>query len=188
MKLPIVIALNGPPGIGKTWLGDKLVPLLLQAKHGIVLARFGLRDLIWAEVAPMFNWNLDGYNDFKRHIFHDNVSGRDTLIQHAESKRAVDTHYWDRKYTESELYRNSDVVVNDSLRKPEEHDWLTRNSSHLITIVMAPTHCSIGQMFDGDSGICLHPRGGFRCHDSNTALSAFTARMKNDPSFLTERL
>lgn len=188
MKLPVAIVINGPPGIGKSWLAGKLLPLLTEEYSGAMVTRFALREIIWGQVAEQMMWAPEDYEGFKQTIHPDGRTGRQILIDEAESKREVDTHYWDRQYTQAERYWGSSIVINDSMRKPEEHDWLTHYSAHIITIVMAPTHYSIGSQYDGDSGICLHPRGGFRCHDSNSALSAFTARMKNDPSFLTERL
>lgn len=169
MNFPTVVALNGPPGIGKSWLAARIAGII-EGNRKII----GLKDLIWQEFNMHEQW-AGSYAAYKSHVFHDGTTGRERIINYAEGKRRVDLHYWDRQYTSSALYMNTEIVINDSLRKLEEQNWLFTHAKELITIVMCPTRYSIGCMYEGDSGVCLPPRGGFRTTDSDKALVMFKA-------------
>lgn len=161
-----MIGLNGPPGIGKTWLGLQLLRVI-DGNRRIL----GLRELIWMEFQPIIHWTGD-YADFKSHVFEDGESGRQKMIDFADGKRAIDIHYWDRQYIESAIFRDTDIIIHDSMRKREEQAWF-KEHTNLITIVMSPTHYSVGCLYHGDNGICLPPWGGFRVQNSDQALAKF---------------
>lgn len=164
MKTMIIV--TGPIGIGKTWLADKICTML-EGNRKVI----GLQPMVWLELQPKMNWHED-YAKFKNHVFEDGRTGREHMIEYIETRRKKDVHYWDRRFIESPLFKNTDIVINDSFRKFEEQQFYLERTN-LITIVIAPTRYSIGCMYEGDSGICLPPWGGFRAIDSDTALMRF---------------
>lgn len=164
MKTMIII--NGPIGIGKTWLAEKICPLL-EGNRRIL----GLQPMVWLELQPLHRWT-GSYAEFKSHIFEDGRTGREIMIEYIESRREIDTHYWDRRYIESPLFKETDIIINDSFRKFEEQEFYNERTN-LITIVIAPPEYTIGAMYHGDSGICLAPWGGFRVRNSDMALAKF---------------
>ena len=124
------------------------------------------------EVQPRFNWT-GTYAEFKEHLFEDGFTGREHMIDYADGKRAGDRDYWNRQLIESHVFRDTDIVLHDSMRKWDEQEFFGKHISDFITIVISPTRYSIGCLYDGDNGVCLPATGGFRAIDSNQAFERF---------------
>lgn len=173
----ILIGINGPPGIGKSWLGNQITSFLLKRFPSATIAQFAIRDVIWAEFKEQHGFYGD-YETFKSTAFN-GFTGRQRLIDFTEGKRAEDLHYFDRKYIADPRFESSDIVIHDSLRKPEEQDWFLSKVPNFMTIVIAPILQFTWSQYEGDSGICLPPHGGFRASDSSAALKEFKSLVDN---------
>jgi hypothetical protein len=179
-KGPLVIAINGPIGIGKTWLGIQIAPLIAAVtgdwpsfmRFADPLQRESMRDADW----------YGHYDDFKVHVFPDGLTGRQKMIKRATEAREIDPLHWCKAMAAMypAWHYENQVVINDTLGFANEQEWLHHNTRLTITIVIAPASISIGQQFEGDSRFCLSPEPhGFRAYDSNRALEAFKIRLAN---------
>ena len=139
------------------------------------------RDFIWDEVQREFKWQST-YETFKAHVFADGTNGRDAMIEWAEYRRSQNRHYWLHAMVESPLFSQSELVINDSIAFPEEHDELLRLIPDFITIVIAPTRYSIGSFYDDNYRQCVAPIGGFRAINSDVALESFKKKLENAAS------
>lgn len=181
MTLPFVIAFNGPPKIGKGWIAQNLKSIL--PFHTKILSfaeplRQNCFDATrWEDRSP------EGYARFKETDF-EGETGREMLIRIGNGMRAQDIHYWSRQLTDSReyLYPEGQIVLIDDLGFADEQAWLENNSSGFATVVIAPTHYSIGSQWEGDSRFCLVPQGGFRTMNSTLALESFRRRLENAQS------
>lgn len=177
---PYVIALNGPPGIGKSWLTRMIVPLIphnCQVLHfaspirEYIMASHGLEntDENYARFKEMRFWNDDSRQE---------MTGREEMIYWAEKKKAEDLLYWCKELGKHPFMNRDDtVIILDDLGFEYEQQWLQSNSSRLMTIVMAPSQYSINARWEGDSRFCLSPINGYRATDSNRALEIFKRRL-----------
>jgi len=174
---PLVIALNGPPQVGKGWFADKLTHGLLPFRSRVMSLAEPLRE----EVLRKFGWenNPDSYGKFKKHVFPDGLTGREHLINHGNRMRAIDINYWSRQLTQNPKFSDAPIIVVDDMGFPDEQTWINDHAERLMTIVIAPSEYSIGCIFMNDSRICLNPRGGYRTTTSNEALRIFIERLKN---------
>lgn len=174
---PLVIALNGPPKIGKGWLADKLTHGLLPFRSRVMSLAEPLRE----EILRRFKWenNPESYAKFKEHVFPDGLTGREHLIAHGNGMRERDIHYWSRQITQNPKFNDAPIIVIDDLGFRDEQDWLDDHAERLMTIVIAPSQYSIGCLYHDDSRICLNPRGGYRAITSSEALRIFIERLKN---------
>lgn len=174
---PLVIALNGPPQVGKGWLADKLTHGLLPFRSRVMSFAEPLRE----EVLRRFGWenNPESYGKFKKHVFPDGLTGREHLIAHGDEKRAKDVHYWSRQLTQNPKFSDAPIVVIDDMGFEHEQVWLYDHAERLMTIVIAPSQYSIGCFYLNDCRVCLKPLGGYRTTTSNEALRIFIERLKN---------
>lgn len=174
--MPTIIALNGPPKIGKGWLSFQITNYFrldpIGKKSDVQVRIMSFAEPLRQEVLRRERWQ-GTYDEFKEHVFSDGLTGREKLIELGTTKRAEDIHYWSRQLTESHLFRSSQLVIIDDLGFRDELDWLAASTSDLITIVMAPSQYSIGCRYHNDSRECVAPRGGFRTTDSSRALELF---------------
>ena len=180
---PLLIGLNGPPGIGKSWLAKKLLLAVPAWTNPFNIKIFGLRSVIWEEFKETIRdeWDVDSdnYEAMKSHIFANGMTGREKMIQHAEMRRAQDIHYWDQRFVAQIEADPPTVLIHDSLRMVEEQNFFLRHFKHVMVIVMAPTRYSIGMQYDGDSGKCLPPTQGFRATSSDHAFQLFVELLNN---------
>lgn len=172
--MPIMIGVNGPAGIGKSWLCHQILKLLPFPGVRMVSAR----DSIWEEVRMEYRWR-DSYQAFKDHIFPDGFSGREKMIQWAEFRRSQNRHYWLDQMVEAPTTLAASIVLNDSVAFPEEHDRFLELIPDFITIVIAPSHFRPGDLYNDNYRRCVFPLGGFRATDSSQALDIFKKNLKN---------
>lgn len=179
---PLVIALNGPPKIGKGWLAEKLTHLL--PFHSRIMS---LAEPIKLEAMSRDRW-AESYAEYKDHIFEDGLSGRDHLIRLGEYKRSFDINYWNRQLTDNPKFADPDapIILIDDIGFPAEREWLSDQADRVLTIVMAPTRYSPGCIWEGDSRVCLHQhQGGIRALNSDSALRIFKERLTDAESCLS---
>jgi len=179
---PFVIALNGPPKIGKGWLAEKLTHLL--PFHSRIMS---LAEPIKIEAMTRDRWS-GSYAEYKEHIFADGTSGRDHLIQLGEKQRTYDINHWNRQVTENPKFADPDapIIIIDDIGFPAERVWLSDQAERIMTIVMSPTRYSPGCIWEGDSRVCLHQHeGGIRALNSDSALRIFKDRLTDAESYVS---
>ncbi len=180
---PFLIGINGPPGIGKSWLAKKLLTIVPAWTNPFSVKILGLRAIIWEEfkLTIRAEWDIESgdYEAMKSHIFADGMTGREKMIQHAEMRRAQDIHYWDRIFLEQMEADPPTILIHDSMRMVEEQNFFLTHFKYMMVIVISPTRYSIGMQYDGDSGKCLPPTLGFRATSSDHALQLFVELLNN---------
>lgn len=125
MNLPIVIALNGPPGSGKTWIGRHIQRLIPDAVYKQPIHE-GYLQMQEEGMAPKGML----YNDFK--LLPDS---RERLIRASGEFRARDYNFFERRITDSEDFRSARVVVVDNVGHTEsEFPWYDLRSKFSILV------------------------------------------------------
>lgn len=186
--LPFVIALNGPPKIGKGWVCQQLMNLLpFHTKimsFAEPLRQYCFDRVKWEDRTP------EGYARFKEAIIPTGETGREFLIRIGNGMRTKDIHFWSRILTSHPSYSDcpGQIILIDDLGFPDEQTWLQNHSSGFATIVIAPTQYSIGQQWERDSRFCLSPISGFRTTTSTNAIEILKRRLENAQSYQTTRL
>lgn len=182
---PLVIALNGPPKIGKGWLAEKLTHLL--PFHSRIMS---IKAELEKETMTHDRWT-GTYADYKAHVFADGLTGREHMFDLAAKRRAGDINYYTRALTESRLFSDpsAPIIILDDLGFPFERHWLSDHVERLLTVVIAPTRYSPGCIWEDDIRVCLHQQeGGIRALNSDTALRIFKERLTDAESHVSSDL
>lgn len=179
---PLVIALNGPPQIGKGWLAEKLTHIM--PFHSRIMS---IKQQLINESLIVDRWDGD-YADYKLHTFEDGLTGREHMFELAAKHRARDPNYYTRALTESRLFSDPDapIIILDDLGFPNERQWLSDHAERILTCVIAPTRYSPGCIWENDIRVCLHQhQGGIRALNSDSALRIFKERLTDAESCLS---
>jgi hypothetical protein len=125
MNLPINIALNGPPGSGKSWIARYILKMIPDAIY-VQPIHEGYTQMQEEGLAPKGML----YDDFKRL-----PDSRAALIKASGVFRARDYNFFERRITDSEAYRNARVVVIDNVGHTEsEFPWYDLRSKFSILV------------------------------------------------------
>lgn len=125
MSLPIVIALNGPPGSGKSWIGKYILKMIPDALYVQPILE-GYVQMQEEGMAPKGML----YDDFKLQ-----PDARQRLIKASGVFRARDYNFFERRITDSEAYRTARVVVIDNVGHTEsEFSWYDLRSKFSILV------------------------------------------------------
>lgn len=118
-KQPSVVALNGPPHSGKTFIIKLLQELIPDAV--VVYPSQVLYEMMQEDgLAPA----TMKYHDYKKL-----PDSRDRLILASQDYRARDHHVYERRIAASQLYRESRVVIVDNVgHVPEEMRFYDKHS------------------------------------------------------------
>lgn len=124
-SLPAVLALNGPPHSGKTWLTRQIQRLIPDAVvlHPIHMAYRIMQD---AGEAPKTML----YDDFKLQ-----PDSRSKLITKANLLRSKDSEVFEKYLVQTDEYKTARVVIIDNVgHVPTEHVFYERHSSAMIVL------------------------------------------------------
>lgn len=127
---PAVIALNGPPGSGKT-------PVALKLKELIPDATILYPNL---ELYAALQESGKAPRGLPYHEYKKRPESRQTLIDFSGTQRLREHHIWERRVTESPAYQNSRVVIIDNVgHVSNEFDFYdTRSSQSLLVRLDTP--------------------------------------------------
>lgn len=125
MSLPINIALNGPPGSGKSWIAKYILKMIPDAVYAQPIHE-GYKQMQEEGMAPKGML----YDDYKLR-----PDSRAELIKASGVFRARDYNFFERRITDSEAYRNARVVVIDNVGHTEsEFPWYDVRSKFSILV------------------------------------------------------
>lgn len=125
MNQPAVIALNGPPGSGKTLISKYLMKVIPDA------VRFQTNDALYSVMQEQGSAPQGMlYQDFKLL-----PESRERLIIASTVLRSEDNHIFDRRVTDSMVFKSSRVVIIDNVgRDAGELEWYDNHSSSSILL------------------------------------------------------
>lgn len=166
MNKPLIIALNGPIGIGKSWLLQQINNLAPIEKTYL------WKPIQLVETGPSLVENVLNfygidptidYTDFKKSQFEvarygatESLTGRDLLIEYLDTQRLRDSTFpacqLAHKTIQYITHRNAKVVVYDNIGTPSEYKAFKQTlrsllgaecdmSYTLLTLVMQHKHC-----------------------------------------------
>lgn len=170
----LVIGVNGPPGIGKTWLCLRLSEIFRDRSNICHIT-----DPIRAKAMADSNWDLSmgTYIDFKNHVFEDGTTGRDRMIRlGTQMRERHGSSYWNDILVNSVIFSHSEIVLIDDIGFQDEVHYFD-NRYPYIQIVISPPEYTIGEHFllnDGigyDSRVRVHHNHALIATSSNDALA-----------------
>ena len=176
-----IIGFNGPKSIGKSWTVDRLIEMV----PGSNVSKESLMAIPWDNLIAMYGdeWPLmHDYHNFKNHVFADEKTGRQKIIEYVEGERKKDPLVWVKAWLDSlEKTEEDRLYLIESVGFKVEVEYFEEVAGvEYSTCVIAPTDISIYRKFDEkDSRVALKPTARMRFYNSNKAFETFQRRIRN---------
>lgn len=186
-----VVLINGAPGVGKSWLADRI--LEWRHKHHMPTVRVGFNDGLKKAVGAIVGldlFNEEVYVRFKQTVFADGKTGRDWMITISEESKKFKYDIWVDRFIDRVTQHHSTnvLVVNDSFGFPVEyHRLLADEQLETLNVyidegnghTMAMQTEGDYRQFKGDSRFDLSRHCSIRAANSTAAFEAVKTALIN---------
>lgn len=180
----IIIGLNGPIGIGKTWLTKQCLEYYGKNHCDVIRSTEVVRKHLESQYGVTertYKEFRDSKHDIKDEYAEPGMTGREIIINFIETQRAEDPHFISKLMCESLRWSTQELVLMDNIGNSIENlyteSWVKTQNMHskirrvyLLMNIRTQNYKPHERFVNDSRSYTISKKGGHACLDSNEAL------------------